>query len=317
MSSQRGIPRISPRSPPPGGLPAYIWIGLGGTTALVLTTYYSYLEEVPFTKRRRWIATSPTWEQRLGDREYQNMLALHQGSILPANHRASGTVRRVGERIAAASQTFCQQHNLPPSHYNKPYTYTIIRSDTANAFVLPGNHVFVMTGLFEYIKDEDELAAVLGHETAHNLARHAGEKVSGSIVLNLLARLSLLIDPSGVIFTFLLPAANLFRELPNSRQQEMEADQIGVHLAAQACFDPRAAPRVFKALRDGGNGRQPPEFLSTHPSHDRRIAKFDDYMPEAVKVYQGDFGTRCDDIRQAMSQARRIANRQAQTREQQ
>ena len=177
--SQRSVPRISPRPSPLGGLPAYIWVGLGGTTALLLTTYYSYLEEVPFTKRRRWIATSAAWEQRLGDGEYQNMVAANRNNILPPSHRASGTVRRVGQRIAAASQTFCQQHNLPPLHYTKPYTYTIIRSDTANAFVLPGNHVFVMTGLFKYIKDEDELAAVLGHETAHNLARHAGEKVSG------------------------------------------------------------------------------------------------------------------------------------------
>ena len=176
--SQRGVvPRLFPR--PSGGLPAYIWVGLGGTTALVVTAYYTNLEQVPFTNRRLWIATSPAWEQRLGDREYQNMVAAHRGNILPATHRAAETVRRVGQRIAQASQTFCQQHHLPPSHYAKPYTYTIIRSDTANAFVLPGNHVFVMTGLFKYIKDEDELAAVLGHETAHNLARHAGEKVSG------------------------------------------------------------------------------------------------------------------------------------------
>lgn len=124
-------------------------------------------------------------------------------------------------------------------------------------------------------------------------------------------------DPSGVIFTFLLPAANFFRELPNSRQQEMEADQIGVHLAAQACFDPRAAPRVFRALKEGSDGQQqPPEFLSTHPSHDRRIAKFDEYMPDALRVYEGDFGDRCRDIRQAMSEARRVANLQAQVREQ-
>ena len=132
-----------------------------------------------------------------------------------------------------------------------------------------------------------------------------------------MARLSLLIDPSGVIFTLLIPATAVFRDLPNSRQQEMEADQIGVHLAAQACFDPRAAPRVFKALKEGHDGhRQPAEFLSTHPSHDRRIAKFDDYMPEAVKVYEGEFGDRCRDIRQAMSEARRMANLQAQAREQ-
>ena len=160
-------------------MPPYIWIGLGGTTVLVVSTYYAFLEQVPFTNRRRWIATSAAWEQRLGDQEYQRMLREFRGQILPPDHRASATVRRVGQRLAEASQTFCQAHSLPDTHYTKPYTYTIVRSDTANAFVIPGNHVFVMTGLFQYIKDEDDLAAVLGHETAHNLARHAGEKISG------------------------------------------------------------------------------------------------------------------------------------------
>lgn len=314
MSLKTRIP--GGRPPPPGGLPPYIWAGIGGSTALVIGTYYAFVDEVPFTKRRRWIATSPQWEQRLGDGEYKKLLAANRKNILPPDHRASTTVRRVGERLAQGTRQFCQEHNLPESH-NKPYTYTVLRSDTANAFVLPGNHVFVMTGLFRYIKDEDDLAAVLGHETAHNLARHVGEKLSGNLVVNLVARLSLLFDPSGFIFTMLLPAANLFRELPNSRQQEMEADQIGVHLAAQSCFDPRAAPRVFRALKDGESksGGHTPEFLSTHPSHDKRISKFDDYMPQAMNVFQGDFGDRCASIRKSMSEARRAAAFQAQAKE--
>jgi predicted Zn-dependent protease len=167
------------------------------------------------------------------------------------------------------------------------------------------------------VKDEDDLAAVLGHECAHGLVRHAGEKISSNLVLGILGRLSLVFDPTGGILAILLPAANLFRELPNSRQQEMEADQIGVLLAAEACFDPRAAPRVFQAMKDGvdADGHGPPEFLSTHPSHDRRITKFNDYMPDALTVYRGIDGNRCTNIRQAMHEARQIAARQAQVRE--
>ena len=313
--NQQSIPGF-PRRPT---LPTYVWVGLGSTTALILTTYYAYLDEVPFTKRKRWIATSPAWEQHLGDREYKNLLAALGPQILPPTHVAAVTVTRVGQRLAAASQILGQQHNLPSSISRRPYTYTVIRSDVANAFVIPGNHVFVMTGLFRYIQDEDDLAAVLGHEAAHNLARHAGEKISGSLLVNALARLSLLLDPTGVMFTFLLPAAGLFRELPNSRQQEMEADQIGVHLAAEACFDPRAAPRFFRKLQDGDHkrGGGAPEFLSTHPSHERRLAKFDDYMPAAIQTFEQDFGNRCAPLRQAMQQARRVAALNAQAREQQ
>ena len=169
-----------------------------------------------------------------------------------------------------------------------------------------------MTGLFRYMRDEDDLAAVLGHETAHNVARHAGEKMSAHVAVNILARLSLLFDPTGVLFTWLIPAAIIFRELPNSRQQEIEADQIGLLLSAQACFDPRAAPRFFRKLQndhEGGNV----EFLSTHPSHHRRIGRLEELMPGALQTFQQD---RCAPLRQAMKEARQAAAFQAQAREQ-
>jgi hypothetical protein len=120
-------------------------------------------------------------------------------------------------------------------------TLNLMRSETANAFVLPNNHIFVMTGLFQFARDEDELAAVLGHEMAHNLACLVGEKVWGNAIVRIVANLMLLIDPSGVLFSVFLPTASLLRELlPHSRiqEKETEADQIGMHLAAQACYDP-------------------------------------------------------------------------------
>jgi metalloendopeptidase OMA1, mitochondrial len=303
-----------------GNIPPYIYVGVGATTLVCASCYFAFLDEAPLTKRKRWIATSPEWERKLGDQEYQQLLASfrkQQGRgdnnnniILPPNHRASVTVQRVGSRIAQASLVLAKQYNLQYYYNSKiPYTYTVVRSDLANAFVLPGNHVFVMTGLFRHVRNEDELAAVLGHEVAHNLARHAGEKVSSSVVMNILARLSLLLDPSGVVLALLLPAAALFRNLPNSRTQEMEADQIGIHLAAEACYDPRAAKTVFAAMKadadaaTAGN-RSPPEFLSTHPSHDSRISNFDAWLPEAMTRFEGDDGARCATVRRAMAQAR-------------
>jgi metalloendopeptidase OMA1, mitochondrial len=307
------------------GIPPYIFVGVGATSLVCASCYYAFLDEAPLTKRKRWIATSPEWERQLGDQEYQHLLKSfrkQQGGgnnnnniMLPPNHRACITVQRVGSRIAQAALVLAKKYNL--QHYaasDIPYTYTVVRSDMANAFVLPGNHVFVMTGLFRYVRNEDELAAVLGHEVAHNLARHAGEKVSSSVVINVLARLSLLFDPSGVVFTILLPAASLFRELPNSRTQEMEADQIGIHLAAEACYDPRAAKTVFAAMKadadapgrhsGGASKHAPPEFLSTHPSHDSRISNFDAWLPEAMSRFEGDYGGRCATARRAMAQAR-------------
>ena len=213
---------MNTKRPPPGrgattsGVPVYVWAVAGGTATLFGACYYSFLDEAPITKRKRWIATSPELERQLGDQEYRQLLSHFKSDILPPTHPASITLNRVGQRIAHAALDFAKRNNIE-SYNTKPYTYTVVRSQMANAFVLPGNHVFVMTGLFRYVKDEDELAVILGHEIAHNLARHVGEKVSGSLVINLFARLSLLIDPSGMIFTLILPAASVFRELPNSR----------------------------------------------------------------------------------------------------
>jgi len=283
------------------------------------------LEEVPLTHRKRWIATSSEWEAQLGDQEYRNLLQQFRKDILPPDHRASITVRRVGNRIFKAAQEFSKEHmkdGSSSSSSSSPCatrpTFTVVRSDMANAFVLPNNHVFVMTGLFQFARDEDDLAAVLGHEMAHNLARHVGEKVSGNAVMGVLVRLSLLWDPSGLFASIFLPTANLLRELPHSRIQELEADQIGMHLAAMACYDPQAAKRVFTRMKQqqqqgGKNSRQPPEFLSTHPSHDSRIHKMDDWLPGTKRIY-GQFG-RCEHVRDEMATARRIAAQRANQRE--
>jgi predicted Zn-dependent protease len=156
----------SKRFRPPGGIPPYIWMTAGGTTALFGYCYFAFLDEAPLTKRKRWIATSPQWERQLGDQEYKQLLKTFRKDILPPNHRAAITVQRVGSRITQAARDFSTDHNLQATLSKSPYTYTVVRSDMANAFVLPGNHIFVMTGLFQYVRDEDELAAVLSHEIA-------------------------------------------------------------------------------------------------------------------------------------------------------
>ena len=139
-------------------------------------------------------------------------------------------------------------------------------------------------------------------------------------MVNMLARLSLLADPSGALLTIFLPASSLLRELPHSRTQESEADQIGIHLAALACYDPRAAKRVFQNMKDsmnktGSKSIHPPEFLSTHPNHETRIDNFDQWLPAAMSTFSSDGGERCRRIRQEMHAARKIAAQRATERE--
>lgn len=225
----------------------------------------------------------------------------------------------MGHRIYKAAQAFCEEHHVAndrKSTVASPPTFTVVRSEMANAFVLPNNHIFVMTGLFKYARNEEELASVLGHEMAHNLARHVGEKVSGNLVIQVLARLSLLVDPSGTLMMVFLPTANLLSELPHSRTQELEADHIGMHLAAKACYDPAAAKRVFERMRqDVSSGVQPPEFLSTHPSHESRLIKMDDWLPETRRILERDGGETCRQIQNEIELARQIAAQRAAERE--
>lgn len=310
----------------PRFVPYYVYaIGGGGVVLLgsLGYTYYTHLDRAPLTGRRRWIATTAEWEASLGHAEYKQLLHQYHPDILPPQHRASITLHRVGAAIAASSLQFAQRHGLQSyveTYKNNPYTFTVVKSDSvANAFVLPGNHVFLFTGLLRYIHSEDELAAVLGHEVAHNLARHAGEKISGGILLQLLGMLAWWVDPSGALYYWLVPAAALFRELPNSRTQEMEADQIGLQITAGACYEPQAAKRLFVAMSQDDKGSTTgPEFLSTHPSHATRIEQIDEWIPHAVRqVRLADewYDTRCQSVRDRMRHARQLASEEASARE--
>lgn len=168
-------------------IPPYLVLGVG-VPAMAITSSLAYIysscqDRVPYTNRQRLLATDNAYEIRLGDQQvtqgqgtlasywwwsfltkplsslaqYKQLLQKYQEDILPPSHRASVTVQRVGGRIAHAAGTFARQwkKSNPEFEYNDaPFTYTVVRSDEANAFVLPGNHVFVLTGLFKYVHNE-------------------------------------------------------------------------------------------------------------------------------------------------------------------
>jgi len=151
-----------------------------------------------------------------------------------------------------------------------------------NAMAAPGT-IVVFTGILPVARDEQGLAAILGHEIGHVVARHAAERYSYTKILIALAWLAELIGlPSGVggIMTSLL------MELPHSRKQEYEADKMGLKLSAKACFDPTAAPEMFKrlgALEKSGGGLNV-SFLNTHPASDERVKQLEALLPEAFTI---------------------------------
>ncbi|KTW28390.1 hypothetical protein T552_01652 [Pneumocystis carinii B80] len=232
--------------------------------------YFSHIEYVPVSNRRRFNDVSPEFEKKMSQQTYRQIMSQYRGRILPPNHPMTRRVQQVMIRLIRASKL-----------KDIDWEIHVIDDPQRNAFILPGGKVFVFSGILPICKNEDGLAVVLAHETAHQIARHSAEKLSFTkLVLFGHFILSLFYDPSilgrAIIDICLLK--------PNSRKLETEADYIGLILMSEACYDPNEAPRLWKRMSISET-KTPPKWLSTHPTHDNRITKINEWMPEAYNKY--------------------------------
>ncbi len=171
----------------------------------------------------------------------------------------------------------------------KNWEVSVFQDDSANAFALPGGKMGVHTGLLKVAQNQHQLATVLGHEVGHVLASHGNERMSQNFALEQgLGLLSALANVQSEKGKMILGALGLGAQfgilLPYSRLQESEADELGLYLMAQAGFDPRESVTLWQNMSQAG-GEQPPEFLSTHPSHNTRISGLQRGMPKALDYY--------------------------------
>jgi len=190
-------------------------------------------------------------------------------------------VRQVGTRILDATGW--------RKEYPWKWTYAVIRDDTVNAGMFPGGKMVVYTGMLNFAKDDDELAAVIGHEMGHAIARHGPERVSQVTLAEVgLAALGAALETNqyGPLIT---AAAGLGAQvgvlLPFSRTHEEEADYIGVLAMAKAGYDPRAAIRLWTRMEQK-HGSGGPEFLSTHPNPGTRVKNLEELLPYALTLRQ-------------------------------
>ncbi len=249
---------------------------LAGLTSLALVA----CQTVPITGRSQLQLVSESGENRMGLQAYQQILKKSRISNDPALNEM---VTRVGTRIAAAT-----------GKTDYAWEFRVIDDNRqVNAFALPGGKVAVYTGLLPITRDDAGLAAVLGHEIAHAVARHGGERVSQQLLVQagLTATTAALArgDPQTVrsVSSLLGAGAAVGLILPWSREQESEADHLGLIFMAKAGYDPHAARdlwiRMSQASRERG---RPPEFLSTHPADVTRIRQIEQWLPEALQYYQ-------------------------------
>ncbi len=167
----------------------------------------------------------------------------------------------------------------------------VFEDDSLNAFALPGNKIGVHTGLINLVDNQDQLAAVIGHEIGHVMARHSNERLSQetavSTGISLIQAVSAPQTALGQTAIGLLGiGAQYGIILPYSRTHESEADIIGLELMAKAGFDPRESIVLWQKMDAASNSQQPAEFLSTHPSHGTRIEDLNKHMPKAMQFRQ-------------------------------
>lgn len=234
-------------------------------------------QQVSGTDRRQLNAYTVADEIVLGDAAFDEMLA---SADLVESGEAFEQVQRVGMRIAAAAQ------RLHPEVANRfEWEVVLIDDDeVVNAWALPGGKMAVYTGILPYTRTEDGLAAVLGHEAAHALARHGGENMTRQALAGLVAMgVAVAVDPDDRELVALAAGAyGLLGEPAFSRAQESEADELGLFLAADAGYDPREAVLLWQRM--GERGGEPPEFLSTHPNSETRIRRLEALMPLAEEI---------------------------------
>ena len=248
------------------------------TLVAILALLFIGCSKAPITGRSQLIMISPQQEMQLGYQSAKEVLAKEK---ISTDLQKNTMVKRIGKRIASVA-----------NKSNFDWEFFVIKNDEeANAFCLPGGKVFVYTGLFKYTANDDEMAAVMGHEIGHALARHGAERMSrgqlaqmgGQVLGSVMQGRGNPQNTQAVMQAFGI-GTQLGVMLPHSRTQEYEADHIGLVLAAKAGYNPQAALRFWEKFAK--DGRTPPEYLSTHPAPTNRISEIRALLPKVMPIYQ-------------------------------
>lgn len=229
--------------------------------------------------------------QTMATQEYQQFLTTNK-VVSSSNNRDADMVKRVGQRISRAVETYYGEKGLTSKLEGFKWEYNLVDDKAVNAWCMPGGKIVVYTGLLPVTQNEAALAVVIGHEVSHALLQHGNQRMSQGLLQQL----------GGVALSVAVankPAEtqNLFLSaygagsqvgvlLPFSRKNELEADQYGLIWTAIAGYNPQEAIGLWERMEKLANGQKPPEFLSTHPTEGRRIVQLQKFMPEALKYYK-------------------------------
>lgn len=244
-------------------------------------------QTVPITGRKHNLLVTDQQVLSLSNQEYQKFM---QSAKVSTDATNTAMVKRVGQRLATAVESYLTSHGAADEVKNFSWSFNLVQSKEANAFCMPGGKIVVYEGLLPYTQNEASLAIVLGHEIAHAVAKHSAEQMSKQIRqqyatqgVNILGSVLGAGDLTNVA-TGIMQQGFSFANLKYSRDDESEADHMGLVFAAMAGYNPQEAIPFWKRMSQGNNNTN--DFLSDHPSDAKRIAALQQEMPEALKYYQ-------------------------------
>lgn len=255
---------------------------------VALMTACGTASKVPLTGRTHRLSVSDAQLLSLSNQEYTKFMASAKRSTDAKN---TAMVQRVGRNLANAVETYLRNNGYANEVKNFQWEFNLVQDKQANAFCMPGGKIVVYEGLLPYTQNEASLAIVLGHEIAHAVAKHSAEQLTKQMNqqmgTNILGTVLNSAVGSGVgdIAAQVAGGYFSFRNLKYSRDNESEADYMGLIFAAMAGYDPANAVTFWKRMAAGTNSNTS-EILSDHPSDARRIQNIEKWLPEAEKYYR-------------------------------
>ena len=245
---------------------------------------------VPITDRKQISIFPESYINRQAFQLYENV---KKKTKLSTDKKKLDEIKEIGTNIEEAVSSYFVSINKKDPTYNFKWEYILIDNDKIkNAWCMPGGKIAIYTGILKVTKNEDGLAAVMGHEIAHAVAKHSIERASRSLLLNVgttaadifsggaISRTSRAtgVDVAGMLRTFGI-------DNPFGRKQETEADYLGLIFSSLAGYDIRESAKIWERMQKENKGQEIPEWMSTHPSNDRRIELLNTWIPEIIMEY--------------------------------
>ncbi len=245
----------------------------------------------PLTGRKQLSLVDSGTVNQLASDEY---LKVKQSSkvIPPATNANAAMVTRVGSKIAQAITEYYSAQGLEQHLGAMQWEYMLIDEKTVNAWCMPGGKIAVYTGILPVTQNEDALAVVIGHEVAHAIAEHGRERMSQGLLQQLggvalaVALANKPAETQGLFLAAYGVGSQAGVMLPFSRSNELEADKLGLIYSSLAGYNPQEAIPFWKRMAAAGGGQKPPEWLSTHPAEETRIAQIEKMLPEVMPLYE-------------------------------